>query len=158
MGLRQDVTAEAARAAHHALFTYLEEQIDAKPAHPGDDLLSAFAARHRQGELTRHEAASLGLPLLGAGHKTTADMIALGTLALLEHPEQLAVVRDTDDPQVLAGAVEELLRYLTIIHLGNRRAALERLARHLNRIPDSKTRRGPRRWSALWSSRPIVRV
>ncbi|MGO4750935.1 cytochrome P450, partial [Streptomyces sp. 2MCAF27] len=44
---------------------------------------------------------------------------------LLEHPDQLAIVRDTDDPKVLASAVDELLRYLTIIHLGNRRIALE---------------------------------
>jgi cytochrome P450 len=52
-------------------------------------------------------------------------MIALGTLALLQHPDQLAIVRDTNDPAVIARAVEELLRYLSIVHIGHPRAALE---------------------------------
>jgi hypothetical protein len=52
-------------------------------------------------------------------------MIALGTLALLRNPEQLAVVRETDDPKVIAGTVEEMLRYLTIVHNGRRRVAIE---------------------------------
>ncbi len=52
--------------------------------------------------------------LLVAGHETTANMIALGTLTLLRHPGQLTRIRDTDDPAVLANVVEELLRYLTI--------------------------------------------
>lgn len=54
--------------------------------------------------------------LLSAGHETTSNMIALGTLALLQNPDTLARVRDTDDPKVVSGAVEELLRYLTIAH------------------------------------------
>jgi cytochrome P450 len=44
------------------------------------------------------------------------NMIGLGTLALLENPDTLARIRDTDDPKVISGAVEELLRYLTIVH------------------------------------------
>ncbi|MFI8984646.1 hypothetical protein ACIG63_06075 [Streptomyces antimycoticus] len=48
--------------------------------------------------------------LLNAGHETTANMIGLGTLTLLEHPDTLARLRDTDDPKVVSGAVEELLR------------------------------------------------
>ncbi len=43
--------------------------------------------------------------LLLGGHDTTANMITLGTLLLLEHPDQLAVIRDTDDPKVIADAV-----------------------------------------------------
>ncbi|MFF1630749.1 cytochrome P450, partial [Streptomyces sp. NPDC058272] len=58
-------------------------------------------------------------------HETTANMIALGTLALLQHPDQLAQLRESDDPKLIASAVEELLRYLTIVHSGRRRVALE---------------------------------
>jgi cytochrome P450 len=63
--------------------------------------------------------------MLIAGHETTANMIGLGTLALLEHPEQLAELRETEDPKLVANAVEELLRYLTIVHSGRRRVATE---------------------------------
>jgi cytochrome P450 len=52
-------------------------------------------------------------------------MIALGTLALLENPGELALLRDTDDPELVASAVDELLRYLNITHSGRRRLALD---------------------------------
>jgi cytochrome P450 len=77
------------------------------------------------GELTRDEVAAMASLMLVAGHETTANMIGLGTLALLEHPEQLAELRDTEDPKLVANAVEELLRYLTIVHSGRRRVATE---------------------------------
>ncbi|MEU6349020.1 cytochrome P450 [Streptomyces sp. NPDC047072] len=127
VSLRRDVTSEEARAAAGALFAYLGEQLDKKLAEPADDLLTDFAVRMRDGDLSRLEATMLGQLLLGAGHETTANMIALGTLAFLEHPDQLAIVRDTDDPKVLASAAEEMLRYLTIVHTGQRRLALEDL-------------------------------
>ncbi|MFF1677093.1 cytochrome P450 [Streptomyces sp. NPDC058256] len=125
VGLRRDVTPEESRAAFGEIFGYLGAQLDAKAADPGEDLLSDIAARMRAGDLTRMEASLLGVLLLGAGHETSANMIALGVLALLEHPDQLAVVRDTDDPKVVANATEELLRYLTVVHSGQRRLALE---------------------------------
>lgn len=59
------------------------------------------AERIATGELTREEAAPMTLALLAAGHETTANMIGLGTLALLRHPEQLALMRDSDDPRVI---------------------------------------------------------
>lgn len=124
VALRRDVTAAEARAAAGALSGYLGEQLDRKLAEPADDLLSAFAARMRDGELSRLEATMLGQLLLGAGHETSANMIALGVLTFLEHPDQLAIVRDTDDPEVLARAAEEMLRYLTVVHHGQRRLAL----------------------------------
>ncbi|MDT5146594.1 MAG: hypothetical protein QOC58_1239, partial [Mycobacterium sp.] len=69
--------------------------------------------------------AQLANGLLVAGHETTANMIGLGVLALLEHPDQAAVLRDAEDPKIVANAVEELLRYLSIIQNGQRRIALE---------------------------------
>lgn len=112
-------------AANNALTDYLDELVGAKLAEPADDMLSELAARVRTGELTRREAATMGVLLLVAGHETTANMIALGTVALLENPDQLATLRETDDPKVIAKAVEELLRYLTIVHNGRSRVALE---------------------------------
>src|SRR4051812_13654137 len=123
VGLRRDVTAEAVRAAFGEIYQYLSGQIDAKLADPADDVLSELAARVRAGDLTHHDATMLGVLLLGAGHETSANMLALGILAFLEHPDQLAVVRDTDDPKVLASAADEMLRYLTVVHNGQRRLA-----------------------------------
>ncbi|MFF2727837.1 cytochrome P450 [Streptomyces sp. NPDC058008] len=111
--------------AHTNLASYLDELVGRKLVEPGDDLLSGFCARIENGELTRRQAATMGVLLLLGGHETTANMISLGTLLLLQHPEQLASIRDTDDPAVVRDAVEELLRYLSIVHLGRRRTALE---------------------------------
>jgi cytochrome P450 len=123
--VNRESSVEAAREANGKLLAYLDRLIAEKLADPGDDLLSELATGHvKTGELNRREAARMGVLLLLAGHETTANMIALGTLALLEHPGQLAALRDADDPKLVAGAVEELLRYLTIIHSGLRRVAL----------------------------------
>ncbi|MFE9577317.1 cytochrome P450 [Nocardia sp. NPDC006044] len=116
-----------ARAAVETLLDYLGGLVRDKLADPGDDVLSRLATEQvATGAVTDAQAASMGLLLLVAGHETTTNMIALGTAALLEHPDQLAAVRDGDDALV-ANAVEELLRYLTISHSGRRRVALEDL-------------------------------
>ncbi|MGW5747170.1 cytochrome P450 [Amycolatopsis sp. NPDC003861] len=123
--VHRDARPEERAAGHRALIGYLDELVGSKLGNPGDDLLSGLAARVAAGELTRVEAAQMGVLLLIAGHETTANMIALGTLALLEHPDQLALLRESDDPALVASAVEELLRYLNITHNGRRRVALE---------------------------------
>ena len=112
-------------ASFQGLHDYLDDLLAEKMERPGDDLLSTLTERVKAGELTRSDAAGIGVLLLIAGHETTANMIALGTMALLENPDQLALLRDTEDPAVIAGAVEELLRYLNITHNGRRRVALE---------------------------------
>jgi cytochrome P450 len=111
-------------AARGNLYRYLDNLVGEKLVVPGDDLLSGLTARVRAGGLTRSEVAQMAVLLLVAGHETTANMIALGTLALLQHPEQLDALRDSDDPAAVAAAVEELLRYLNITHTGRRRVAL----------------------------------
>jgi cytochrome P450 len=104
---------------------YLAELVEAKMGSPAEDAVSDLAERVKAGELSVKEAAQLGTGLLIAGHETTANMIGLGVLALLQYPEQAAVLRDTDDPKVVANAFEELLRYLSIIQNGQRRIAAE---------------------------------
>jgi cytochrome P450 len=123
--INRDSTTEQRGQAMQQLGSYLDGLIGEKTADPQDDLLSGLVERINAGELTRREAVSMGVLMLFAGHETTANMISLGTLALLEHPEQAALLRETDDQKVIASAVEELLRFLTIIHGGLRRVALE---------------------------------
>ena len=114
--IRRDTPAEAVRQAMGDLLSYLADLVTRKLAAPAGDLLSRLAAeRVRTSEMSEHELASMGVLLLVAGHETTANMIALGTLALLTHPGELAAVRDSGDPKAIAAAVEELLRYLTIV-------------------------------------------
>jgi cytochrome P450 len=122
---QREATAEKAAAAQRRLMEYMDRLIGEKLANPGDDLMSDVAGQVKAGELSREDAARMGVLLLLAGHDTTGNMIALGTLALLQHPDQLAILRQTDDPAVIAGAVEEMLRYLTIVHNGRPRVALE---------------------------------
>ena len=123
--IKRDATTEERSEALRKLGGYLHGLVEDKIASPQDDLLSQLAERVRAEELTRQEAAQIGVLLLIAGHETTANMIALGTLALLEHPEQMARLRDEEDPALVSRTVEELLRYLHITHNGRRRVALE---------------------------------
>ncbi|MGV9385335.1 cytochrome P450 [Nonomuraea sp. NPDC003707] len=118
-------TPEERQAGHQALHAYLDGLVGEKLANPGDDLLSGLAERVKAGELAQDEAARMGALMLIAGHETTANMIALGTLTLLQHPGQLALLRDGDDPKLVASTVEELLRYLNIVHNGRLRVATE---------------------------------
>lgn len=121
--VRRTSTMDDRRAALGALSTYLTQLLEKKIEAPEEDLLSDLGARVVDGELTLDEASQMGVLLLIAGHETTANMIALGTLALLEHPGELATLQEAPEPSHVASAVEELLRYLTILHAGRRRVA-----------------------------------
>ena len=80
---------------------------------PGEDILGMLVREHGT-ELTDNELIGVAGLLLLAGHETTSNMLGLGTLALLRHPDQLVSVRD--DPDAIGPAVEELLRWLSIVH------------------------------------------
>lgn len=95
-------------AAYTATQTYLAELVAAKRANPTDDVLSDLTDT----DLTDEELRGMALLLLAAGLDTTANMLALGTFALLRNPEQLAALRA--DPALADRAVEELLRYLSV--------------------------------------------
>jgi cytochrome P450 len=108
------VTPEEMYAAYNAIQEYIHELVLAKRADPTDDLLGDLTTT----DLTDAELAGVGAFLLGAGLDTTANMLALGTFALLRNPDQLAALRA--DPGIADQAVEELLRYLSIAHTGVR--------------------------------------
>ncbi|MFF4776055.1 cytochrome P450 [Microtetraspora fusca] len=95
-------------AAYTATQQYLAELVAAKRANPTDDVLSDLT----DSDLTDEELRGISLILLAAGFDTTANTLALGTFALLRNPAQLAALRA--DPALTDGAVEELLRYLSV--------------------------------------------
>jgi cytochrome P450 len=125
IGVGRHATPDQLRESAMATGSYLARLIKSRADDPRDDVVSDLAQRVKSEELTPAEAAQIGTGLVIAGHETTANMIGLGTLALLENPDQLAIVRDSEDPKTIADAVEELLRYLGIIHGGQRRIAKE---------------------------------
>jgi cytochrome P450 len=100
---------------------YLRDLVGHKRSQPAVDLISGLIT---DGDLSDEELTNIALTLLVAGHETTANMLALGAFALLRHPGQLDAFRADDS--LTDTAVEELLRYLTIVHMGApNRAALE---------------------------------
>jgi cytochrome P450 len=110
-------TAGEAAAAMDRLYEFLGEL--ARAGGQRDGLLAALAA---EGTLDAAEISGVGVLLLTAGHESTSSSLALSTFTLLAHPEQLA--RLTADPALIDNAVEELLRYLTVFHLGVPRTPL----------------------------------
>ncbi|MEV0353337.1 cytochrome P450 [Nonomuraea sp. NPDC050680] len=104
---------EERRRAFAELRAYIDDLVTRKESEPGDDLFGRQIARQRQEGTGDHAGlVSLAFLLLTAGHETTANMISLGVVGLLTHPEQLALI--TADPDKTPMAVEELLRYFTI--------------------------------------------
>jgi cytochrome P450 len=95
-------------AAYTATQHYLAELVAAKRADPTDDVLSDLTDT----DLTDEELRGVALLLLAAGLDTTANMLSLGTFALLRNPAQLAALRA--DPTLADKAVEELMRYLSV--------------------------------------------
>ncbi|MFC8449735.1 cytochrome P450 [Kitasatospora sp. NPDC057223] len=115
---------EAAGAAVAGMTGYFAALIEEKRANPSDDLLSALVAAAAPGAaaapaaapltpreipLTPEELLGMAFLLLVAGHETTVNLISGGVLALLTHPGQLAALRE--DPALIGGAIEEMLRY-----------------------------------------------
>ncbi|WP_367133931.1 MULTISPECIES: cytochrome P450 [Streptomyces] len=95
-------------AAYTATQNYLAQLVAAKRVNPTDDVLSELT----DSDLTDEELQGISLILLAAGFDTTANMLSLGTFALLRNPAQLAALRT--DPTLIDQAVEELLRYLSV--------------------------------------------
>ena len=125
VGLARYASAEEGQKGAMSLHKYLINLVEKKIEDPSEDAVSDLAERVTAGEISVKEAAQLGTGLLIAGHETTANMIGIGVLALLESPEQAALLRDSEDPKFIANAAEELMRYLSIIQNGQRRVAID---------------------------------
>ncbi|WP_314174813.1 cytochrome P450 [Streptomyces winkii] len=122
--LRRTEPVAAREQARDELRAYLDELITSKEQNPTDDLLGRQVLKQRETGRGGHaELVSLAVLLLIAGHETTANMISLGTVALLEHPDERA--RLSEDPDAMPGAVEELLRYFSIVDAATSRVATE---------------------------------
>ncbi|MFI0710202.1 cytochrome P450 [Streptomyces inhibens] len=101
---------------------YLDRLVTAKEADPGDDILGRLIVeQQRTGEITHDEVAAFAALLLIAGHETTANMIGLSALTLMRDAESAERLRQ--EPALIRGAVEELLRFHSIIRNGPRRVA-----------------------------------
>jgi cytochrome P450 len=111
--------AEAA-AAYEEAAGFFDEVIVRRRRQPQDDLISGLVA---DDELTNEELRNIVTLLLFAGYETTESALAVGVFALLHHADQLAALRA--DPAKLDGAIEELLRYLTVNQYHTYRTALE---------------------------------
>lgn len=106
-------TAEQIGDALGQLFALLNRVVDDKIKDQGEDLISRLVSGPlAEGRISRQDLLTQIGITLNAGHETTRSMISLGVLALLHHPGQLAQLRQ--DPTLLPGAVDELLRYLSV--------------------------------------------
>ena len=101
---------EAAARRADEFVAYLDELFAQRRAEPGPDLVSALVRAEVEGDhLTENELYGMVVLLIVAGHETTVSLITNAVYALLTHPVQLALLRD--DPSLVPGAVEELLRF-----------------------------------------------
>lgn len=105
---------------------YIRTLVARRRAEPADDLISALVEAEAEGtRLDEDELLGMVFLLLVAGYETTVNLIGSGTLALLEHPAELARFRD--DPSLARPAVEELLRFTSPLDLATERYAREEI-------------------------------
>jgi cytochrome P450 len=119
-------TAEDAEAALADLAGYLDELVASRRGEAGPWLLDRLVAD--EGSLSWDDLVRMAVQMLVTGQGSTAQMIALSTATLLEHPEQLDELRQ--DPALMPAAVEELLRYVTIADMAGIRVATADIELH----------------------------
>jgi cytochrome P450 len=108
--------------ARDAMRAGMREMVRRQRREPGDTMLGRIITQYGEA-VTDEELVGIGNLLLVAGHETTAQMLGIGTLALLRNPDQLALLRDR--PELVESGCDELVRYLSIPNHGELRTATE---------------------------------
>ena len=117
VGLQTSTTDEERAQSFGAMYGYIQELVGRREHDPGDDMISRLVTDYvMTGQLTRETAAMTAVVMMLAGHETSANMISLGTLALIQHPDVFERLGQAGDQAVVANSVEELMRYLSIVH------------------------------------------
>jgi cytochrome P450 len=113
------------KATSDKMMAFYRELIVKKESEPSDDIVSRLISRYQKaGIYDRYMLMGLVALMVTGGHETTANMISLGTLGLLEYPDQLELLRN--DWSLMPAAVEEFLRYFSVAsEFTGYRAALE---------------------------------
>lgn len=97
------------KSALLAFLSYVEQLIAVKRRAPADDLLGFLANAEAEGKIQRDELIGMVGFLVFAGHETIINLIGNGLWLLLSHPEQWALLQE--QPELMSGAVEEILRF-----------------------------------------------
>jgi len=117
-----------------AFMRYLRQLVLERRANPRDDLITALVQAEDAGDrLSEEELLAMVAILIIAGHETTVNLIATGTLALLQHPDQWELLRG--DPGLIKPAIEELLRFASPVEQATERYAREAITWHGVTIP-----------------------
>jgi cytochrome P450 len=110
----------------NALIAYLKNKLDERRENPQDDLMTSLVQDEEAGDkLNGDELVAMCVLLLTAGHETTVNLLGNGLFALLQAPEQLALLRA--NPALMKTALEEFLRYDSPVHNATERYAREEL-------------------------------
>jgi cytochrome P450 len=129
------------------MIDYVTPLVEARLARPGNDFISVLAGGERAGVLTRHQVLVNTALLLFAGHETTMNLIANGTLAFIRHPAEWARLRE-DPAGWAARATEECLRYDPPVK------STQRIAAQDVPLRDKEIRQGDRiRWTIVSANR-----
>ena len=122
--LRGPIGSDQQTVAGMEFIGYLNDAIESRRQEPRDDLLTALINAEEEGDRLDHtELLAMVFLLLVAGHETTVNLIGNGLLALLRNPDQLDRLRAA--PEMMPGAVEELLRYEGPVGVATSRWAFE---------------------------------
>ena len=123
-GTDLDVSHEERELAHREAYAYYSALVESKRRAPGEDMISRLIAEHAGPDgLSDEDLPRMVAILVGAGHETTANMLGLGTLALLLNPAERERLRE--QPELAPTTAEEMLRYWSIVSTDPRRVAIE---------------------------------